>query len=165
MNEMYAEAGVKRRSTPGTYAAKGGLIFAVIFLVVLSLITGTSLFIPIAGLVVLVIIYLFPRLNIEYEYVFCDGQLDFDKIMGGAKRKTVLRIDFDNVEIVAPKGSHALDSYQQLKVKDFSSYNPEVKPYVIVTSNNGEMLRLYFEPSEKMLEVMKLKAPRKIVNY
>lgn len=165
MNELYAEAGVKRRSTPGTIAAKAGLIVGIVLLTFFGLLTGSPILVPVAAVLIVVIIYFFPRFNVEYEYVFCDGQLDFDKIMGGAKRKTALRIDFENVEIVAPKGSHALDSYQQHRVKDFSSCNSEVKPYVIITSNGDQMLQIYFEPSEKMLEVMKLKSPRKIVNY
>ena len=43
--------------------------------------------------------YLLPRLHVEYEYVFCDGQLDFDKISGGMKRKNMLRIDFENLVV------------------------------------------------------------------
>lgn len=165
MNELYAEAGVKRKTTVSVILIKAGLILGIVLLLILSLVTSSSLFMLIGAIVIVGIIFFFPRLNVEYEYVFCDGQIDFDKIMGGAKRKTILRIDFENVEMMAPKGSHALDPYQQLKERDFTSLNADVKPYVIVVKVKEETVKVLFEPNTKMLEVMKLKSPRKIVNY
>ena len=165
MNELYAEAGVKRKDTAGTYALRFLLIFAAIVLFFFSMRSQNLLFI--AAIVIVPIFYFFPRLSLEYEYVFCDGQLDFDKIMGKAKRKTDLKIDFEQVEVMAPVGSHALDSFNNGKyaVKDYTSRDKNAKPYVIIYRQGEKSLRILFEPNEKMLSCIKMKHPRKLVQY
>lgn len=165
MNESYAEAAVKKKKTIGSYLIQAGMIFLIVFL----LFFGTPIFglfaVPLASVVMVLCIIIFPRLNIEYEYIFCDGQLDFDKIMGGAKRKTALRIDFEKVEIMALATSHALDPYKnnpQVKVKNFTSLEPNRRVYAVIVREEG-LLQILFEPNEKMLEAIKQKTPRKLV--
>ena len=165
MNESYAEASVKRVNTAGTYVIKFLLVFLCILSFLLSAASQILLFV--SAILIVACIYFFPRFNVEYEYVFCDGQLDFDKIMGNAKRKTALRIDFENVEVMAPEGSHSLDGYTHVnfKVKNFTSGRKEIKPYVIVT-REGEMVnKILFEPDENMIQKIKNKSPRKVAAY
>ena len=165
MNQLYAEAGVKKKDT----AASTGLRLLVIFGIIvgfLCLFLGQVL--GIVGAVLIVgMFYVYPKLNVEYEYVFVDGQLDFDRITGKAKRKNLLRIDFEQVEIMAPMSSHSLDSYTQVKleVKNFSSGDKESKPYVIIANVENKKLRILFEPNEKMLSMIKQKSPRKLAAY
>lgn len=165
MNQLYAEAGVKRKDDGKSLGLRALLIIGVVVGVILMLFGG--LFGIIGIVLVVAMVYLFPKLNVEYEYVFVDGQIDFDRITGKAKRKTLLRIDLEQVEIVAPKGSHALDgfTYIQLLNRDFSSGDKNVKPYVIIASVEDKKYRITFEPSEKMLAMMKQKSPRKIAQY
>lgn len=167
MNESYAEAGVRRKQTMKHHLIRASLITLVAFIFLF----GTPLLglfaMPVASIGIIACIFLFPRLNVEYEYIFCDGQLDFDKIMGGAKRKTVLRVDFEKVEIVAPVNSHSLDSYNnnpQIKVKDFTSMQPNKKVYALILREEG-ITKILFEPNEKMIECIKQKTPRKISEY
>lgn len=165
MNELYAEAGVKRKDTAGTMAIR---VLLVIVAVVAFLFTFTNtILLFISAILIVGIFYFFPRLSVEYEYVFCDGQLDFDKIMGNSKRKTALKIDFEQVEIMAPAGSHALDAYNnvQCTVKDFSSKRNNVKPHVIILREGSMTTKILFEPNEKMIECIKMKNPRKVAQY
>ena len=134
MNQLYAEAGTKRKDNGKILGLRALLILGVAIGVILMLLGGAF---GIAGVVLVVaMIYFFPKLNVEYEYVFVDGQIDFDRITGKAKRKTLLRIDMEQTEIIAPQGSHALDgyTYTQLINKDFSSGDKNVKPYIIIAS-------------------------------
>ena len=165
MNELYAEAAVKRKETATTFALRALMIIAVLAGIVLIIVGGIGSFIGI--ILVLGVFFFYPRLSVEYEYVFVDGQLDFDKISGKSKRKTMLRIDFEQVEIMAPFNSAALDNYKhlQLETKDFSSLNKDSKPYVIIANANGKKLKILFEPNEKMLAMIKQKSPRKVSNY
>lgn len=165
MNQLYAEAGVKRKDDGKSLGLRALLIIGVVVGVILMLFGG--LFGIIGIVLVVAMVYLFPKLNVEYEYVFVDGQIDFDRITGKSKRKTLLRIDLEQVEIVAPKGSHALDgfTYIQLLNRDFSSGDKNVKPYIIIASVEDKKYRITFEPSEKMLAMMKQKSPRKIAQY
>jgi hypothetical protein len=79
----------------------------------------------------------------------------------------MLRIDFEQVDIVAPADSHALDAYAniQSEKKDFTSRDKNSKPYVIIVSKQDKKLKIYFEPNEKMITMMRQKSPRKVSTY
>ena len=167
MNESYAEASVRRKTTAKDHLIKAAIIALIVFMVIFGVLLIGQFAILIASILIVLAVFLFPRFNVEYEYVFCDGQLDFDKIMGNVKRKNALRIDFEKVEIMAPAKSHALDAYahQQLKVKDFTSLNPDANVYAIVVRSENDVLKVLFEPSAKMIACIKQKAPRKLTEY
>lgn len=169
MGDLYAEAGVKRTENIKSIGARVGMI---LFIIISFFISGLSPFLVVLPVIALIIAFIFfPRLNVEYEYVFCDGQIDFDKIMGKAKRKTMLKMDLEQIEIVAPSNSHSLDSFKNgnLAKIDYSSLNLDAKTYTIIgrakNKKEGQNIRVIFEPSEKMIECMKLKSPRKVVTY
>ena len=167
MDGLYAEARAKKKVTAKDNLIKFGLVAGMVIFFGLGFITF-SVVLLIIGIVFLGLSYYFlPRLATEYEYVFCDGQLDFDKINGGVKRKTVLRVDFEKLVVVAPKNSHALDGYRHngVEVKDFSSMEENAKVYALVVTGGDKQTMIYFEPNEKMLAAMKQKAPRKIMEY
>ena len=165
MNQLYAETAVKRKSDAKSTTLRTLMIIGVVigaFLVMMGS------YLSIAGIVIIAaIIYLFPNLNVEYEYVFVDGQIDFDRITGKSKRRTVLRVDMEQVEIIAPSGSHALDGYMntQSEKRDFSSGDRNIKPYIIVANLEDKKYLIAFEPSEKMLTMIKQKSPRKLAQY
>ncbi|MDF2943432.1 MAG: hypothetical protein K0S01_2290 [Herbinix sp.] len=165
MNQLYAEAGVKRKDNMTILGLRTLMIVGIVVGILLMLLGGVF---GIGGVVIIVVlVFLFPKLNVEYEYVFVDGQLDFDRITGKAKRKTILRVDMEQMEIVAPEGSHALDGYTyvQYEKKDFSSGDKTSKPYIIIASVEDKKYRITFEPTEKMITMMRQKSPRKIAQY
>ncbi len=165
MNHLYAEAGAKRKNDGKILGLRALLVIGTVVGVMMMLLGGIF---SIVGIVLIAgAIFLFPKLNIEYEYVFVDGQIDFDRILGKARRKTMLRIDMEQVDIIAPQGSHSLDGFThaQLVNRDFSSGDKNVKPYVIIASVDNKKYQIMFEPSEKMLSMMKQKSPRKIAQY
>jgi hypothetical protein len=165
MNQLYAEAGVKRKDTVATTGLRI-LMFLGIFLSLFLILLGQVW--SYIGVAIIVIVFIFyPRLNVEYEYVFVDGQLDFDRITANSKRKTMLRIDFEQVEIMAPNDSPALDSYKHLQMekKDFSSLNKDSKPYAIIAGVDNKRMKILFEPNEKMVNMIKQKSPRKVATY
>lgn len=163
MNQLYAEAGVRKKETTVSMALRALLVVGAVVGVLLMLLGGLF---GILGIVIIALmIFLFPKLNIEYEYVFVDGQIDFDRIMGKSKRKTMLRIDMEQIDIIAPQGSHALDSYNHIQIesRDYSSGDKNSKPYVIIANKENKKYRIAFEPNEKMLSMIKQKNPRKLV--
>lgn len=165
MNQLYAEAGVKRKETAKSMILRTLLVFGII---VGGLLMFTGGLFGILGIIIVVaMVFLFPRLNVEYEYVFVDGQIDFDRISGKSKRKTLLRIDMEQVDIIAPDGSHSLDSYNHIQCerKDFSSGDKNAKPYIIIATKENKKFRIAFEPTEKMLSMIKQKNPRKLAQY
>lgn len=170
MESMYAEAGVERRRSFGSIWAKTMLIVACVILVSMAAIAviltkniqASFFYVPLIIFVVGAIVVIFPKLNVEYEYIFCDGQFDIARIRGKATRKNIMRIDFENVELVAPYQSEKLREYQNLPKKDFSSGIESKKLYVMIAVIKEKKTKIFFEPSEKMLECMKLKAMSKV---
>ncbi len=168
MNDLYTEASVKKRVTVTDTLIKVVVIFLVAVMIVFGFMLNKMLITLLGMLGAFVAYTLLPRLNVVYEYIFCDGQLDFDKIMAGEKRKHLYRLDFEQVLIMAPANSHALDSYKSnpaTKKIDFTSLEKDRKVYCIVESAGDLQTLVYFEPNEKMLSYIKQKAPRKVSEY
>lgn len=163
MEQLYAEAGVKQKTTAKVIFLKVLLIIGVLVLMLAGFLSRMTLLTMLAVAALVALIWFWPRFQIEWEYVFCDGQLDFDMIQGGQKRKTVLRIELDDADVIAPMTSHKMDGYRHLPVRDFSSLAAEAKPYGIATRLEGkeEKTVLLFEPSQKMIGMIQTKFPKK----
>ena len=165
MDGLYAEAGCKRAATIKTIVLKVLIVVLVIMTFAFAAMINAKYLFALGMLLGALAVWYWPRFSVEWEYIFVDGQIDFDMISGGEKRKTRLRIDFDEVDVVAPKNSHALDAYRDKKVYDCSSLRKNADVYVIIAKIPEQGLcRIYFEPSEKMIDMMKTKAPRKVMS-
>lgn len=167
MEGCYGECVVKRRATMGGAMAKGGLIALTVLLALIGVaVNFVMLFAVAAGFLTY---FMWPRFDVTYEYVFCDGQLDFDRILGGEARKHGYRIDFDHVDMVAPENSHSLDGYKHLNLKprDFTSLieGEGHKVFVIIHKAEAGIEAIRFEPNQEMINLMKSKAPRKVMEY
>jgi len=165
MNQSYAEAGVTRKNSASIIALK---ILMILVIIAGAFVMLTGGIIGIAGaVIVIVMVYLMPKLNVEYEYIFVDGQIDFDRITGKSRRKTMLRIDLEEVDIIAIQGSHSLDPYKNIQcVKmDFTSGSKDAKPYIAIANKDGKKYMIAFEPNELMLTMIKQKSPRKLAQY
>lgn len=152
--ENYAEALIKGKVTALTRCIQ---IFGFVigFVVATMLIASGSIVIAPLGLILLFcMFYYLPNLSrVEYEYVYCDGQIDFDRIVNGNKRKTVKRIDIKNALLIAPYTADELKQYSDCTKKKYISGNLE-RMYVIVQQEEKENVAIYFEPSDKMMELM-----------
>ncbi len=156
---------VKRNNTFDMTLKKVGLILATIVVSVVSLmipVVSAFAILIIAGMIALDV-FLFNRMNIEYEYVFFNGSLDIDRIANKASRKRLYSTDLKEVVIVAPTGTQELLGYQHVKVKDFSTHTPGNKTYEMVVPQGAEKIRVIFEPNAEMLQAMKDLAPRKVI--
>lgn len=165
MNETYAELVVKRKDTIKTTALRVLLIVVAVLAFLLTI--SNSILLLVTALYVAALFYILPRLSYEYEYVYCDGQLDFDKIMGKSSRKNTMKVQFEHVVAMAPQGSHALDGYAhiQSKVKDFTSKDPKVKPYVLIVKENEKTTKVLFEPNQAIIDMVRHKYPRIVQQY
>ena len=109
-----------------------------------------------------------PALDLEYEYLYVNGELDIDKIMSKQKRKRVGSYDMKKVELVAPRNSHELDSFRNrkdLKVHDYSSMEENAKTFGMVINGEKGMELIYFDPNEAILKDMQRIAPRSVKLY
>lgn len=165
MNDTYIEEGVKCRDTKENMMIRIGLVAGTVFSFLLVMVIPYLIIVPF--LMILISAFVFSRLNAEFEYIYADGQLDFDRIRGNAKRKTLLRVDLENAEIVAPSRSPELQKHdlKKVKLKNFTSFTPEAKTYTMIVRKEGEAFKILFEPSDRLIKSMKRKNPRKVVEY
>ncbi len=161
MEQLYAEANAKKKVTGGVIALKTILIVLVALIFLATLLSRIQILILVGVAAVFALIWYWPRFKIEWEYVFCDGQLDFDMIQGGERRKNILRIEIDDADVVAPLASHALDGYRHLDVKDYSSMKEGANIYGIATRlpDKQDKVMILFEPTMRMIEIMQKRSP------
>ena len=102
--------------------------------------------------------FVIPKTDVEYEYLFINGDFDIDMIMSKTKRKKVKSFKLSEADLAAPLDSHRMDYYngnQNMKVLDFSSGNPEHKRFGVITRLDGNLCKIILEPDEALAQAMK----------
>lgn len=161
MSEAYIEYLIKRKNKIGDTVLKCFLLGFTIGFVLIGLLNPLFLF---AAILFAVLYYVMRmRSNIEYEYTYLDKEMTIDKIMNQAKRKRVLTIDLERLEILAPVHSHQLDSYRnrQGKAMDYSSgyiAEPDIRYMMFVDGGK----KIIFEPNAAIITAIRSIAPRKV---
>ncbi len=159
MDGAYAESSVKREKNAKIAMYKVLIITldAILLLGGLFLTNSILLFVGVAAIVLTV--FFLSYFNVEYEVVYVNGEFEFSMIMNGSRRKTLLVMDMDNAEMLAPSKSHALDGFthnNKLVEKNYSSGKADVPTYTLIgKDDSGQMTKAIFEPSEKMLSLIK----------
>lgn len=108
--------------------------------------------------------YLINNMNVEYEYIYTNGELDIDCIYNKTKRKTLFTAEVKDFEIMAHIDDKSnLAPFENYPVKDFSSGDLLGNTYVFVASLNGKNYRFIIEPNDEMLNSMSVYlTPRKL---
>lgn len=160
MGDTFIEQLVKQRQTTSNLLKKCGLIVLTVLSVFLVLLMPVLL--PLPVLLIVLDVFLMKRMDLEFEYSYFNGDLDIDKIMAKQSRKRVFSTDMESMIVVAPAGSIELQPYKQLKGIDYSSNTGNGKVYELVTNCNGRKVKVLLEPSQELLDGMRMKAPRKV---
>ena len=162
MNEFYMEQLVPRKTATKQNAMTKiiCLILTVVF-IALSFIIGLSL-IP-AIILIIVDIILMKNSNIEYEYLYLNGDLDIDKVIAKQRRKHAISVSMENVEIIAPRNSGEVRTFQKVKVLDFSSGIDSPAVYKMILTKDNQKIAILFEPNKALLDGMRMIAPRKVI--
>ncbi|MDD7403920.1 MAG: DUF6106 family protein [Butyribacter sp.] len=167
MEELYSETFLKAKPPVKWKVIRVLLIILAAFFVAIglffSLLMGTMLVFFVMVILAGIVFYFVPTNKIAYEYIFVDGQIDFDRILNGSKRKTMQRIDMEKMEFCTPENSHRLEQYKQMPLKDYSSGMSGDSHWIAVVLGEKGVERIKFTPDEKMLHMMKMKYPSKIV--
>lgn len=161
MSDYYTEQLIKKQTDMKDMLIKAVLVAAAIVSVLTIFIMPMGLIIPI--IVIALVWFLISRLNVEYEYLYVNGDLDIDKIMNKSKRKRVFSANVDVMELLAPVDSPRLDQFQNAKVMNLSSGSADARLYALIVSHNGQLTKLVFEPNDTIIEGVFMLAPRKVV--
>lgn len=156
MNDALYELIVARRPKPYDLPVR---IFAILVIVAIAVIgmpfIGFLSFVAAVLAAVLAYYFIFPRLNVEYEYMLLNHDLQIDVIYNRERRKKLKSFDIQRAEIIAPRDSSRLNSYKSNKVYDYSSGDPDATVYAIIISLDQNNACVYIEPDDKMLDQMK----------
>jgi hypothetical protein len=165
MNDLYQEILVKKKASAKDTALK----ILVIAVTVLMLAAGVLLFTPLllvgAILCFVDFYFLLPQFDLEYEYLYVNGDIDVDRIKNRERRKRIGSYELANMEIIAPTGSHDLDSYlnnKNAKVIDYTSGEENAKSYTAVYNGEGKMEIVKLEITREIVEDMRRRSPRKV---
>lgn len=165
MSDLYQEILISRETPFINKIAKVAAYVVTAFFLFTGFLFMNIIFL-IAGAAMAVCCYIFlPRLDVEYEYLYVNGELDVDAIYSKQKRKRIASYDMAELEILAPSTSHALDSYlnqQGAKVRDFTSRDPQAQSYTLVFSKEGKRDIIKVELNDTILGDIRRIAPRKV---
>ncbi len=164
MSDLYSELLVKKESTAKDAVIKYGLIV----LTVLAAFAGFFIS-PIVLIVAIALgvacYFVIPRTDLEYEYLFVNGEFDIDMVMAKSKRKKVMSMNLSEADLIAPLNSHKMDYYNgnsRMKTLDYSSGNSQHKRFAVIIKAGGENSRIIIEPDEQMAQALKNSAPSKV---
>lgn len=166
MGDSYAEVIIKKRMSMMQTFFRVFMVVATVIMTYFSILN-----LQVYGLIIIILFvwltYLvFRNTNLEYEYFFINGQLDVECIYGKKKRKPAKSFNFDKLEVMAPITHQKILAYEHrtdLKDFNYTSGFPDRKIYVaILVGQKGNLGRLYFEPSEKMIKTIYTHSPSKV---
>lgn len=162
MSEAYTELMIKRKPSFGMILTKSLLIGLTGACLVLTLMGNPfTLF----GMVVFGAVFYLVRgkTDLEYEYLYVGGELSVDKIIGKQKRKTMMNMTMEKVDLVAPTDSEHLNEYKNksLKKLDFTS-NTGRPSYTIIYHGKEIQYKVLMELNPEIVEAMYNIAPRKV---
>ncbi len=161
MGDFYTEQLIKKQGDMKDLVIKAVLVAVAIVSVLTVFIFPMGLLFPI--IIIALVWFLISRLNVEYEYLYVNGDLDIDKIMNKSKRKRVFSTNVKEMELLAPVDSPKLGQFGNAKVINLSSGRADARLYAMVVANNGQTAKLIFEPNDTIIEGLFMLAPRKVV--
>ena len=161
MGEFYTELLVKRKAGAKEKLMKVLLIVMVLLSLPTVLMYRFGVLIVVA--VVAFAVFMFSRLDVVFEYLYFNGDLDVDIIYRKMKRKKIFSMNVSEMEMLAPINSIEVKHYDKLRTFDYSSGTRNGSEYVMIVSKNGQKGRIIFEPNEKIVEDLFYKAPRKVI--
>ena len=167
MGDSYVELMVKRKTNLTAMIFRNIFIGLGAMCVLLMLIAGGLLPVFLLGAALMFILAYFcqQRIYIEYEYLYLDKTFSVDKITNKSKRKKIAEYSLENMEVLAPIGSHHLDSYDNrpgMKGLDFSSRQPDANLYIMIVKNGSTLYKLMIECNDDLYNQIRQIAPRKV---
>ena len=155
MKDVFKEQLVKRRPDAKATMTKAALILAALFLMGLVLVLlGANPFTFMLWFAILFGVYfVFRRLNIEYEYVLTNNELDIDIIYGKSRRRRIFTANVRDFEAFRQAGGSEMEhsfSSAQARV-DYSSGVGGGDKYELLVNHKGKKMRIIFEPNEDLL--------------
>lgn len=87
-----------------------------------------------AATVVFALLFLFyrRRSNIEYEYFVMDNEFTISKIYNKSRRKEIVSLSGDNIEVITPKSKVNVNEFNAMPVTDCSANDKVNEAYALI---------------------------------
>jgi hypothetical protein len=166
MSDVFVEHMVVRRPTAAVLVQKCLAALAAVAVAAISFwFLGGFGLLPASG-AVWGILALFRRLDLEFEYIVTNGEMDVDKIMGRRSRKRLFTVDCRAFDILAPYKEEYLREIGPAATTnriDVSGHPQSPgRWFAVYNAKEGARTLLIFEPNEKMLNAFSLYIRNKI---
>lgn len=159
MNDTYQEQIVAKKGNGLEIAIRIAIYLLLAFLFFLSILRPLFI-VAVIALGAFAFYYLFPRLNVEYEYSCLNSEFSIDAIFSKSSRKHITGFDFKNVERLTRKESMDASRYPGAKVLDFTGVSDNLGNYALVIANPGQKKIVYLTLNNAMLNIAKLYVPK-----
>ena len=172
--DTFLEYLMEKKSSNGDFIKKLGIVVAA-FVVIIAVMNIFLLFgkyllsyIPLAVAAVVYGAYILIRnFNVEYEYIFTNGDLDIDIIKSRRARRRLASLNVRQIEVMAKKENSAFANQfesDSIAKKFDAVYDPKKGGiYCVLYKVDGVRTLLTFQPPERLIEEMKKMNPRAIV--
>ena len=156
MGDVFNEQIVKRHGTLLDSVKRAGIAAAVAVIFLISFMFLGAFAVFVGAIAVFGGMYLMSFLNVEYEYVYTNGELDIDVIYNRARRKRLFSTLVKDFEIMAhvEDKTHmgAFGSAQET----INCHSGEIGPntYAFLATIKGKKAKVIFEPNDKLLKAI-----------
>lgn len=107
--------------------------------------------------------YLFTSQNVEYEYIFVNGEMDIDKIIARRKRKRLVTVKARSFESfgIYKAGEHANVQYAN-RIYACGDLRDPGNFYAVMNHPKLGRTLLVFSPNDRILNALKTYIPRQV---
>ncbi|NLB81140.1 MAG: hypothetical protein GX800_05940 [Clostridiaceae bacterium] len=164
--DFFNEHIVLRKKDGKDYIKIFGMVVAALLLFfVLLTFSGylASFFLLFVAGIIYLLYFGISSLNIEYEYIVTNGDIDIDKIVAKRKRTRIVSLNARDFEYFAPMTENHANTYNNQSITkrlDVSSNTKNSRLYFGIYRKSNEKTCLIFEPTDKMLECFSRYVPK-----
>lgn len=168
MDRSLTEQLVKKKITKKDMLIQSAIVFLTVLLILIFGVTGLIfVMIPVLAALVIAAIFLFLRLNVEYEYTLLEHDLTVDCIRNRSNRRLVVWADVKTFEVFGTTAHPSLEQWKTRvqKIHDARAEADAEQAWFAVfpDQKGGGKNLLLFQPNEKMLTSLLRQIPQSVV--
>jgi len=164
MSVAFKELLIKQRENRKDKMLGTAMVVAAVLSLVSGLILHPLFLLGAVAFGILSYVVYFRKMKVEYEYTYMDKELRIDRIYNESKRKSVVVLDLNKMEILAKENSYHLDGYKNRTVKewDFSTGledDDELATYIMYYAGSD---KYYLSLNEDFMKTIRQTMPHKV---
>ena len=166
--DFFSEYIVKRKKSAKEFMLIAAMVLGAILLIFILLAFARYLASFLLLFIAAVFYFLYigiTSMNIEYEYIVTNGDLDIDKIVSQRKRTKIISVHARSFEYFAPLTSEHKNAYEDSSITkrfDLTSNTGSDNVYFAVYYKNNDKILFTFEPTKKMIDDFARYVPRRV---